>query len=149
MDPPSLSFGELPGHKIGSVTRGGETRVFTYDGSVRKDDGRFTYTFDTRDRLTRVEEIPQPQSITLRRVLYFYAGTSRVVGRRAEYARLSTAGASPAEDDWKLEDRPDILAADGLPAEVTFCWDPISDTIAAVFRAGASENRSEQGHTQE
>ena len=138
-DPPSLSFGEAAAHKIADFTRGGETRVFTYDGAERHDDGKYLYTFDTRKRLVKVEEKPTPRSLTLRRVLYFYAGTNRLVGRRAEYNVLAAAGATPLDTDWKLEDRPDILAADGLPAETTFVWDPISDTIAAVFKAGASE----------
>jgi RHS repeat-associated protein len=56
-----------------------------------------------------------------------------VVGRRAEYAILGSSTSIPAEEDWKLEDRAEILAADGLPGAVTFVWDPISDTLVAVF----------------
>ncbi|MFZ2490373.1 MAG: RHS repeat-associated core domain-containing protein [Thermoanaerobaculia bacterium] len=70
----------------------------------------------------------------VRRILYTYSGPGRLVGRRAEYATVFP----PAAVDWKVEDRPQILAADGLPAETTFVWDAITDRIVTVARAGAT-----------
>ena len=127
-DPPSVAFTPLPGKKIGTVTRGGSVRSFDYAaGAERRDDGRYTYDFDTRGRLTTVTE---KSTMNARRFIYFYSATDRIVGRRAEYLNSGT---------WTLEDRSDILASDGLPAETTFVWDPISDQLVAVFKKGGSE----------
>jgi RHS repeat-associated protein len=46
--------------------------------------------------------------------------------------------APPAESDWTLEARAAMLEADGLPAEVTFAWDPLSDRLVSLHAAGAS-----------
>ncbi len=134
IDPSSSTFEEKPGggHKIAKLTKGPVVRPFAYDGAERVDDGRFTYTFDAKGRLIRATE--KANVAPIRRVVYSYSGTGRLVGRRAEYATL----ASPTATDWKLEDRPPILAADGLPAETTFAWDPISDRLLAIYRAGAT-----------
>jgi RHS repeat-associated protein len=35
-------------------------------------------------------------------------------------------------------DSPGVIAADGIPAETTFVWDPVSDRIIAVMRTGDS-----------
>ena len=121
---PSLDFAHEAGHKIGSVSRDGEQRTFVYDGAERVDDGRWQYQFDARGRLVSATEKDRGAS-SVRRVLYDYAGSDRIVGRRVEYADVGT-------DAWWLEDRPDILAADGLPAETTFIWDPISDRLVAI-----------------
>lgn len=126
-DPPSVSYTLLPGKKIATFTRGGNTRVFDYaNGAERRDDGRYTYEFDTRGRLTTITEKTPTNA---RRILYFYGATDRIVGRRAEYAL--------APGTFVLEDRSSVLASDGLPAETTFVWDPISDQLLAVFRKGA------------
>ncbi|HEX7708965.1 MAG TPA: Ig-like domain-containing protein [Thermoanaerobaculia bacterium] len=134
---PSLAFERETGHKIAALTRGGETRTFSYGGGAeRVDDGRFVYQFDARGRLIKATEKPHPESpLSLRRIHYFYSASDRVVGRRAEYAVLGSSTSIPAEEDWKLEDRAEILAADGLPGAVTFVWDPISDTLVSVFGA--------------
>ncbi len=125
-DPPSVSFTPLPGKKIATYTRGGDTRVFDYaSGAERRDDGRYTYDFDTRGRLTAITE---KATTNARRILYFYGATDRIVGRRAEYA-LATG-------TFVLEDRSSVLASDGLPAETTFVWDPLSDQLLTVARAG-------------
>jgi RHS repeat-associated protein len=128
VDPPTSIFEEQPGHKIAKATRGPAILPFRYDGAERIDDGRFVYTFDAKGRLIRATE--KGSVLATRRVVYSYGGTGRLVGRRAEY--------STAPDEWKLEDRAQILAADGLPAETTFAWDPISDRILAVYHAGAT-----------
>ncbi|HUR80844.1 MAG TPA: hypothetical protein VM733_08760, partial [Thermoanaerobaculia bacterium] len=133
---PSLTFEREIGHKIAKLTRGSEPpRVFQYGGGAeRVSDGRFRYEFDARGRLiSATEELPaaNPSSQSVRRVLYDYSAEGRVVGRRAEYAQ------PPAE--WKLEDRAAILDADGLPADTTFVWDPISDRLVAVYAAGGTK----------
>jgi RHS repeat-associated protein len=134
IDPPSAMFDEKPGggHKIDKVTRGFQVRPFGWDGAERIDDGRFVYTFDARGRLIRATE--KSALPPLRRALYTYTGAGRLVGRRVEYANV----ANPAEGDWKLEDRAQILTNDGLPAETTFAWDPVTDHLLAVYRAGAT-----------
>ena len=69
-----------------------------------------------------------------RRISYFYAGSNRVVGRRAEYG--------PPGGPWKLEDRADVIDADGVPPDITYAWDPVSDRVAAIFKTGSSANAS-------
>lgn len=128
VDPPSSSFEEKPGHKIAKRTKGPLVLPFGYDGAERVDDGRFIYTFDAKGRLIRATE--KAAGLPIRRAAYSYSGTGRIVSRRAEYSTIS--------GEWKLEDRPSILAADGLPANTTFAWDPISDRLLAVYRAGAT-----------
>jgi RHS repeat-associated protein len=130
IEPPSSSFSEETGHKISKVTRGPEVRPITYSGAERIEDGRFRYDFDVKGRLVRATEIAT--AAPTRRIEYTYNGAGRVVGRRAEY--LSPAGSL----SWQLEDRPQILAADGLPADTTFVWDPITDRLVSVFKAGAT-----------
>ncbi|HEX6639491.1 MAG TPA: RHS repeat-associated core domain-containing protein [Thermoanaerobaculia bacterium] len=44
-----------------------------------------------------------------------------------------------------MENRPQILNLDGLPAETTFVWDPISDRLVAVFKAGATATTDANG----
>jgi RHS repeat-associated protein len=132
IDPPSASFSEQSGHKIAQMTKGPEVLTFGYQGAERVDDGRFTYEFDVKGRLIRATE--KSTVAPIRGIAYSYSGAGRLIGRRAEYASTTT----PAPADWKLEDRPFILAADGLPAETTFVWDPVTDRLVAIFKAGAT-----------
>jgi RHS repeat-associated protein len=134
IDPPTATFDEKGGggHKIGKVTRDFQVRPFGWNGAERIDDGRFVYTFDARGRLIRATE--KSTLTPVRRALYTYTGAGRLVGRRVEYANV----ANPASGDWKLEDRAQILTDDGLPAETTFAWDPVTDRLLAVYRAGAT-----------
>ncbi|HEX8411527.1 MAG TPA: hypothetical protein VF883_21920, partial [Thermoanaerobaculia bacterium] len=71
---PSLTFSEQTGHKIATLTRGSDTRTFSYGaGAERVSDGRFRYEFDARGRLIKAtEEVPAgaTSSLTLRRVHY-------------------------------------------------------------------------------
>jgi RHS repeat-associated protein len=131
VDPPSVVFQEDPsgGHKISVVQRGNVVEQFTFDGGERRSDGRFLYEYDDKGHLATVT---QKSGVAPRRVQYFYDSNDRMIGRRAEYA----AGPSL----WKLEDRPEVLGADGLPAETSFVWDPIDDQLVAIFKTGASEN---------
>ncbi len=101
-------------------------RAFAYGGAERIDDGRFAYEYDDRGRMIRATEKGAG-----RRIHYFYSGNNRVVGRRAEYG-----------PPYRLEDRPEILAEDGVPPDVTYVWDPITDRIAAIFKTGSSQNPS-------
>jgi len=132
IDPPAATFDEKPGggHKIEKATKGPVVRPFGWNGAERVDDGRFVYRFDARGRLVSATE--RAATAPKRRIVYFYTGEGRVVGRRAEY----TTSSDSQEDDWKLEDRAAILAGDALPADTTFAWDPISDRLVAVFAAG-------------
>jgi RHS repeat-associated protein len=141
VDPPSAEFEEKPGggHKIGQLARGAVVRPFGWQGAERVDDGRFIYEFDVKGRLIRATEKASVPPI--RRLVYSYSGAGRVVGRRAEY----TTVASPSAADWKLEDRPQILAADGLPADTTFAWDLLSDRLLGVYRAGATPSTDAHG----
>jgi len=89
------------------------------------DDGRFTYEFDAKGRMFRATE--KTIGVTKRRVVYEYSGTGRLIRRRAEYTGDGST--------WKLEDRPEILNADGLPSETTFVWDAITDRLITVANA--------------
>lgn len=130
IDPPTATFEERAGHKIAKVTEGPRVRPFGWNGAERVDDGRYLYEFDSKGRLIRATEKASVPPV--RRIVYAYSGTGRVIGRRAEY----TAVASPMPTDWKLEDRANVLSADGRPAETTLVWDPISDNLLAVFKSG-------------
>ena len=136
VDPPSVVFRENPsgGHKIDKVERGLVVEQFTFTGGERTEDGKYVYQYDVKGRLTVVTD--KSTVPPTRRVLYFYDGNDRLVGRRTEYVAV----ANPAPSDWKLEDRPSILSADGLPADTTFVWDPISDRVVSLYKAGASLN---------
>jgi RHS repeat-associated protein len=134
IDPPTMTFAEKPGggHKIASVTQGDETRAFHYNAAEVVDDGRFVYEFNAKGRLVRATE--KGPGVPRRRILYFYAGNDRLVGRRAEYA----IAIDPIESDWKLEDRAEVLGDDALPAESTFVWDAITDRLVVMAAAGAN-----------
>ncbi|HEX4935510.1 MAG TPA: hypothetical protein VFV33_20155, partial [Gemmatimonadaceae bacterium] len=125
-DPPSATFATAPAHKITQEVRGSDVRQFAYAGAERTDDGRFEYEYDARGRMIRATEKGGG-----RRIHYFYSGSNRVVGRRAEYG-----------PPYRLEDRPAVLDEDGLPPDVTYVWDPITDRIAAIYKTGSSQNPS-------
>jgi RHS repeat-associated protein len=133
-DPPSINIDERAGggHKIDAVIRGASVRPFQYNASEVVDDGRFLYEFDYKGRLIHATE--KTASSTKRRIAYFYSGPGRLIGRRAEYTSVT----DPQPQDWRLEDRTYILKADGLPADVTFVWDAVTDRIVTVARAAAT-----------
>jgi len=134
VNPPTMTIDERPGggHKIERVAKGPKIYPFSYGGAEVVDDGRFTYEFDAKGRLLRATE--KTTSVPRRRVVYSYNGTGRLIGRRAESATV----ADPSPTQWQLESRAAILNADGLPAETTFVWDPISDNLITIARAGAA-----------
>src|SRR5437867_8567451 len=138
VDPPTLKFTEDPagGHKISLMKRGDVVEQFLFNGGERTEDGRFIYDYDAKGHLAVVTQ--KSSGVTVRRVKYFYDGRDRLVGRRAEYAVVLIGPPQPG--DWKLEDRPEVLSSDTLPAEITFVWDPMSDRIVSIFKAGASQN---------
>ena len=140
VDPGSILFTENPegGHKIGSVQRDAATEQFAFTGGRRSEDGRFVYEYDTKGRVASVTQKSGGTTGFVRRIHYSYAGNNRMVGRLAEYAAV-VAGTPPLPADWRIEDRPDILQADALPADSSFVWDPITDTIVAIFKTGSSE----------
>ncbi|MGA8808511.1 MAG: hypothetical protein WB973_11590 [Thermoanaerobaculia bacterium] len=61
------------------------------------------------------------------------------MGRTAQTASATSLTASYDTFEWNLETRADVIAADGIPAETTFVWDPVSDRIIVFFRAGDSK----------
>lgn len=147
VDPPTMVMKEKAGggHKIDELIRGSETRKMEYAGSERVDDGLFIYEFDEKSRLIRATEKPRTTALPIRRVVYSYNGTNRLIGRRAEMAAITSVTLPPAPETWQLETRPAILNADGLPAEVTFVWDPITDQLVTAARAAATSTDPHSG----
>jgi RHS repeat-associated protein len=105
-------------------------RNYTLAGGRRTGDGVWNVTYDEFGRVTAMEQATDPSVPVLRRVEFAYDPNSRIVGRKA--LRSTGPGA------WTAEDRSNILAADGLPADATFVWDPMADHLVSVFAAGAS-----------
>jgi RHS repeat-associated protein len=139
-DPPSIEYTEHQegGHKISLMRRGQIVEDFVFHGGERVEDGRFVYQYDARGRLISATEKATVGAI--RRIRYAYNGRDRLVGRRAEYAVIAVIGTTPKPEEWKLEDRPAVLGADSLPPDTTFVWDPMSDQLVALFRAGSSND---------
>ncbi|MHB9001910.1 MAG: RHS repeat protein [Thermoanaerobaculia bacterium] len=129
LDPPSQTATEEPAHKVSTVSDGTTVRAYSYNGSERKDDGKFEYDWDEKGRLVRATEKPTigGQAI-ITRVTYTHDGNDRMIGRRVE-----TALTASTPLNWQLASP--YLLTDGLPADATFIWDPITDQIAAVFDA--------------
>jgi hypothetical protein len=140
IDPPSQTATPAPGHKIATFSRGATTRTFDFAGkSELVDDGLIRYHYDQKGRLDWAAEKVTAAGVTIRRILYSYDGNNRLVGRTAQAATVTSLTASYDTFDWNLETRAAMIAADGIPAETTFVWDPISDRIIAVFRTGDSK----------
>ena len=97
-------------------------RDYSFEGGRRVTDSVWTSTYDAFGHLTAIESATKG-----RRIEYTYGPDDRVVGRKA--IELATGG---------VETRADVLAADGLPAESTFVWDPVSDRLVAIYKAGES-----------
>ena len=104
-------------------------RDYAFRGGRRTSDGVWTTTFDAFGRITSATSAD-------RRLELEWDPNNRLVGRIA-YQRDDTNG-------WKLEQRPDVLARDGLPAATTFVWDPLVDRLVAIYQQGAS---TEEGAT--
>jgi hypothetical protein len=148
VDPPATTFVEQPAaHKTDSVARGAEVRSILYDnnGGRVSDDGRLVYAWDPRGLLVSATQKPVADGAVIRRVLYYYDGNHRMVGRRAEVAAAASAGGALDTLTWQLETRPDVLAADGLLPEVTLVWDPVSDNLVSVVQVGAAASDPNAG----
>jgi len=140
IDPPSQTATPAPGHKIETFTRGTSTRTFVFAGrSELVDDGLFRYHYDAKGRLDWAAEKAKATGVVIRRILYTYDGNNRLVGRTAQAATVTSLTAGYDTFTWNLEIRPEIIAIDGIPAETTFVWDPVSDRIITVVRAGDSK----------
>ncbi|MBV9494352.1 MAG: Ig-like domain-containing protein [Acidobacteria bacterium] len=111
----------------------GEDGARTYDveSGRRKSDSVWTYSYDELQRVTRmVRKVgPQTTASQARRIDFEYDPNGRVVGRRA----CSNTDNETCVLDTTHE------TADGLPADVTFVWDPITDRLVSIFRAGLSQ----------
>jgi RHS repeat-associated protein len=145
IDPPGSKADPRPGHKIDKFTKGPTAEDFkwtkpdgTGEGDARTEDGRFRYSYDEKHRLIWVAEKPASTAFPIRRILYSYDANNRLVGRTAQYATLPTLTTPLDTLIWKTEDRPTIMAADGIPPELTFVWDPVTDRLLSIFKAGAS-----------
>jgi RHS repeat-associated protein len=144
IDPPSQSAMPARGHKIATFTRGASTRTFDFAlKSELVDDGLFRYHYDAKGRLDWAAEKATATGVVIRRILYAYDGNNRLVGRTAQSATVTSLTANYDTFAWSLETRQAILDADGIPAETTFVWDPISDRIITVVRAGDSKIASD------
>ncbi|HKS23398.1 MAG TPA: Ig-like domain-containing protein [Thermoanaerobaculia bacterium] len=147
LTPPSQSATPRLGHKIDTFTRvGSPTRTFDYGGKAERiDDGQFHYHYDEKGRLDWAAEVPTSTAAPIRRIVYGYDGNNRIVGRTAQFATPTTITAPiPYETfAWTTENRSQVLSADGLPAETTFIWDPVTDRLIAIKRTGASANTSD------
>src|SRR5437763_1041117 len=128
------------GHKIATFTRGATTRAFDFAGkSELVDDGLKRYHYDQKGRLDWAADKATATGVLIRRIFYTYDGNNRLVGRTAQAATVTSLTASYDTFTWNLEVRPEMIAADGIPAETMFVWDPVSDRIIAVMRTGESK----------
>jgi RHS repeat-associated protein len=95
-----------PPSKTWTESPGHKIATFEYAGADRTEDDRNRYTYDARGRLVVVERKKDGA-----RTRYYYDGLNRLVGRKVE---VGTPG-------------------DEMPAEITFVWDRVTDTIAAIY----------------
>lgn len=101
----------------------GQPIAYRFNAAGRRiEGGGWTSTYDELGRLTAVSSAD-------RRIEYLWDPNNRLIGRIAK----QPAG----EGSWRTEDRGQVLARDGLPADTTFVWDPIVDRLVAIFAAGA------------
>jgi RHS repeat-associated protein len=142
IDPSGMTATEsAAGHKVVAVKRGAAPQTaLAYkkadgsdNGAVRTDDGLFHYDYDEKQRLIAVTEKPTSSNVAIRRVEYGYDGNNRLIGRTARSANVTSLGTALNDLPWQLEQRPNIIAADGLPAETTFVWDMATDRLIAAF----------------
>jgi RHS repeat-associated protein len=127
VEPARKDFTEIVGHRIERLTESLGTvsapaRTFAWGGGRRTSDGRWSSSYDSFGRVVRVENSD-------RRIDYTYGPNSRIVGRLAQRANGSA---------WVTEDRGLVLENDGLPANTTWVWDPITDRLVAIYAAGTS-----------
>jgi len=101
------------------------TRTYAFTGGRRVSDGKWTSAFDSYGRLASISSVDAG-----RKIAYVWDPNDRMIGRVA-YKLDST-------NNWVLEDRTEVLARDGLPADSTFVWDPLADRLLAIYEAGKS-----------
>jgi len=150
VDPPSSTAVPRPGHKIDSFAKGPTPQNFlwtqpdgTDEGALRTEDHRFRYGYDQKQRLIWVAEKAASSVVPIRRIVYTYDGNDRLIGRTAQYVTSASPSAPVDSLLWLLEDRPGVIAADGVPPEVTFVWDPVTDRLLSVFKAGDSASSTD------
>src|ERR1051326_3690358 len=150
IDPPGSTAQSRPGHKIDKFTKNTTTADFkwtrpdgTGNGDVRTEDGRFRYSYDEKHHLIWVAEKPVSTASPIRRVLYSYDANDRLIGRTAQYASLPTLSTPFDTLLWQTEDRASIIAADGVPPELTFVWDAVTDRLLSIFKTGNSASASD------
>ncbi|MHB9124265.1 MAG: GH-E family nuclease, partial [Thermoanaerobaculia bacterium] len=117
---------ENAAHAIESRTVGATELDYVNAGGRRVSDGVWSAGYDELGRLTARTRTTGEA----RRIEYQYDPNDRLIGRIA----LQPAG----EGTWTLETRTTVLARDGLPAETTFVWDPVTDRLLAIYEAGKS-----------
>ncbi|MEO6486387.1 MAG: RHS repeat-associated core domain-containing protein, partial [Thermoanaerobaculia bacterium] len=127
IEPATWSATETSGHQIQTRTlllagTAQPARSYTFTGARRTKDGDWTYSFDSFGRMTSAES-----ALAGRRVQYAWDPNDRLA-RRTAY--------EPDTSGWKLETRNTILERDGIPADTTFLWDPLTDRLVAVYARG-------------
>lgn len=128
------SFVATPGvaHQIANVDFDGAAPpdvTMAFAGGRRVNDGTWKAKYDAFGRLVQLTRAT-PVSGAATRYEYDYNPANRLVGRRV----CSNADENPCV----LEASRTILDADGLPAQTTFVWDPVTDRLLSIFEAGRS-----------
>ena len=130
IEPPSWTATHAATAQIGSRTillgdASSVTRNYAFTGGRRTNDGKWTSSFDAFGHLTSISSTDAG-----RRVDYLWDPAGRLIGR--------TAFRLDGTSSWVPEDRGEAIAHDGIPADTTFVWDPVSDRLLAIYEAGKS-----------
>ncbi len=105
-----------------------DLKSFVFAGGRRTSDGTWLADYDSLGRLVRLKRA-QPSTTGPNRYEYEYDPMNRLVGRTV---------CMNVENTCQL----DSQLRDGLPAETTFVWDPISDRLLSIFQAGRGSGAS-------
>jgi RHS repeat-associated protein len=129
---PSWTVTERLAHQAGTqtlrLTPDIERRVgFEFEGGRRTKSGDWTAAYDEFDRVVAVQSVSAG-----RRIEYRYDPMNRMIARTAW--ELPSGGG-----EKRLETRAGVIEADGLPADATFVWDPLTDRLVAIFRSGTTD----------
>ncbi|HMJ85916.1 MAG TPA: RHS repeat-associated core domain-containing protein, partial [Vicinamibacterales bacterium] len=130
IEPPSWTATRAATQQIGSRTillgdSSSVTRNYAFAGGRRTNDGKWTSSFDAFGQLSSISSTDAG-----RRVDYLWDPAGRLIGR--------TAFRLDGTNSWVPEDRGEAIAHDGIPADTTFVWDPVSDRLLAIYEAGKS-----------
>ena len=112
-------------HAVEERTVNAAARDYLVAGARRTGDGVWTMEYDVFGRMIA----QQREGDDARRIEYQYGPNDRIVGRTAKQKDGSGA--------WVLEMRSDVLDRDAVPADTTWVWDPMTDRLAGIYRAGA------------